>query len=301
MAEHNVKQAYVMFDGRKINATYSEANDIWTVEFTAPSESSWNQPGHVYLAEIHAEDLAGNVTVMNGADPVYGDQLKFRVLEKTAPVVVIKSPTQDSVIGVSDVTITAELKDTGGSGINKGSVELKINGQVVQPYLEDGSLSGLVYLTYSATGLSDGVNAIGLSVTDNDGNEASTTTTFVISTSAPLLTVETPTEGLITNASPIMVTGVASVASQYVSIVEVTVNNHQATIYPDGTFRYNQELTDGPNIITVIAKDSLGKTTSIVRNLILDREAPVITDVHAVSTTVDASGLIRVTFRVTDS
>lgn len=301
MAEHNVKKAFIMFRGQKVDATYSEETGLWTAEFTAPSESSWNQPGHVYLAEIHAEDLAGNVTVMDSTDETYGDQLKFRVLEKTAPTVVITSPSQDAVIGVNDVSVSARVVDAGGSEINKSSITLKVNSEVVTPSLDDTTETGVVLVTYSASNLSDGVNSIELSATDNDGNSTTATASFVVSTSAPLLSVETPTEGLITNAHIVPVTGTVSTSSEYVTIAEVTVNGNQATIDSSGNFTYDLELTDGANIITVIAKDSLGKTTSITRNVTLDREAPVITDVQAVSTTVDASGMIRITFRVTDA
>lgn len=295
MAEENIKQAYVMFNGQKVVASYDAETDLWTAEITAPAESSWNQPNHVYLAEVHAEDLAGNVASVTSTDATYGDQLKIRVLEKTKPTVTITSPTQDAVIGSGMVTILGQISDAGGSGLNKSSLALKVNGVEKEALVKpDNSIS------YVAN-LSDGINTVELSVSDNDGNSNSATVSFVVSTAAPLLEVYTPTEGLITNGSPVNVTGKATPSSEFVSISSVTVNTHTVTVNTDGTFAYDLALVSGANVIEIIATDSIGKTTKITRNVTLDMNAPVITDVHAEATTVDASGIIRITFRVTDS
>lgn len=304
MSAENVKQAYVMFNGQKVVATYDSETDLWVAEMTAPAESSWSQPDHVYLAEIHAEDQAGNTAIVTSSDSTYGDQLKIRVLEKTAPTVTILSPTSNAVLGDNNQTIKIEFFDQGGSGINISSTSLTINGTSID--LTDVSFdteedSNVYQLNYLAENLSDGINTVTFSVNDNDGNAGTSSVTFVISTSAPLLEVLTPTEGLITNASLVKVTGTATASNDYTNISEVTVNGNLATIGSDGSFEYDLTLTAGANVVTVVAKDSIGKTTSIVRNVTLDTEAPIITDVHAEATTVDASGIIKITFRVTDS
>lgn len=51
----------------------------------------------------------------------------------------------------------------------------------------------------------------------------------------------------------------------------------------------------------VIATDSLGKTTQVIRNVTIDVTKPVITDIHASTTTVGAGGRIVFTFKVTDA
>lgn len=77
-----VKQSYAMVNGVKMLATYDSDTQLWTVEGNAPADSSWSQPDHVYKIELHAEDEAGNSTVMTADDKTYGNQLKLRVLEK---------------------------------------------------------------------------------------------------------------------------------------------------------------------------------------------------------------------------
>ena len=87
-----VKTAYAMINGQKVVARYHEDTQRWSVETSAPAESSWSQPDHVYQITLHAEDNAGNTVEMTSSDPTYGDQLKVRVLEKTAPAATIIQP-----------------------------------------------------------------------------------------------------------------------------------------------------------------------------------------------------------------
>lgn len=109
-----IKEAYIMFNGQKVVATYDEGTKTWTATTNAPANSSWSQPDHIYPVEIHAVDAANNQVTMTKDDPTYGDQLKIRVLEKTKPTATIVSPTQSSVLGSKEVDIVLEMVDAGG-------------------------------------------------------------------------------------------------------------------------------------------------------------------------------------------
>lgn len=297
-----ITQAYVMYNGQKFTATYDPETQLWTAEGNAGSDSSWSQPDHVFTAEIHALDAAGNEATMNSTDPTYGNQLKFRVLEKTKPTATIVSPTQDSVLGSAAQDIVMELLDAGGSGLNMDSVVFKINGSPITDGVtwSDGA-DGKKTCTYHATGLSDGSNSISLQVTDNDGNVSDeATVSFIISTAAPTLNVSTPTENLLTNSNQVTVSGTAAAGSDAVTLSEVTVNGEAVSVGEGGAFSKEITLTEGANTITVIAKDSLGKTTTVTRHVTLDTKAPIISDVVAEATTVDANGNIKITFKVVD-
>lgn len=141
-----IKQAFVMLNGTKILATYSEDTKLWTAEGNAPEQSSWSQPNHVFTAVIHALDAAGNEAILDSLDETYGDELKFRVLEKTKPTATIVSPTQDSVLGASTQNIVMELQDAGGSGLNMSSVVFKLNNQQITEGLSwaDGDRKSVV-------------------------------------------------------------------------------------------------------------------------------------------------------------
>lgn len=152
-----IKEAYIMFNDRKVVAQYDERTKTWTATTNAPANSSWSQPDHVYKVKIHAVDAANNEATMTSADPTYGDQLKIRVLEKSKPTATIVSPTQSSVLGASEQDIVLEMSDAGGSGLNETTVVFTDHESKRRA-------------TYHATGLNDGQNTITFQVTDNDGN-----------------------------------------------------------------------------------------------------------------------------------
>lgn len=297
-----IKTAYAMINGQKVVAQYKEETQSWTVETAAPAESSWSQPDHVYLITLHAEDNAGNTVEMTSSDPTYGEQLKVRVLEKTAPTATIVSPTQGSVIGVNEADIILEIRDAGGSGLNMQSVSFKLNGASIGSLEWTDGEDGKKTATYRASGLPDGSNSIELSVSDNDGNASNAaSTSFIVSTAAPSLTVDTPAENLITNSPVVTVAGNVAPGSENVTIVSLTVNDQPVAVgLNGGAYTYERTLTEGANVITVKATDSVGNSTQVVRNVTLDTKIPVITDVVLESATVDAGGIIRITFKVTD-
>ncbi len=304
MAGTGVKTVYAMFNGQKVLATYDEATEKYAVEVNAPAESSWGQPDHVFKMTLHAEDNAGNTVEMTSDDPTYGTQLKFRVLEKTAPTATIVEPTASSVLGDSNVTAKLKVKDAGGSGLNMTSIVFKVDNTVttVTGWAADTEDEGAQVATVALTNLADGSHTLTLKVADNDGNEsAEASTSFIVSTAAPSLTVTTPTEGLITNANKVTVTGTAATGSSYTTLAGVTINGAAVTVNADGSFSHEVTLTEGANVITVTATDSVGKATTVARNVTLDTGAPVITDVVAEAVTVDASGKIKVTFKVVDT
>lgn len=296
-----VKTAYAMINGQKVVAQYHEDTQLWSIETSAPAESSWSQPDHVYKITIHAEDNAGNTVEMTSEDPEYGEQLKVRVLEKTAPTAIIVSPTEGSVLGESETDIILELQDAGGSGLNMESVSFKLNGTPISS-LEWLDADGKKTATYHATALPDGANSIELSVSDNDGNaSAKATASFIVSTAAPSLTVSAPADKLVTNQSHITVTGNVAPGTISVTITSLTVNDSPVSITPTGgEFSYDYDLVEGDNVITVKATDSVGNSTQVVRNVTLDTKSPLITDVLLETATVDAGGTIRITFKVTD-
>lgn len=67
-----------------------------------------------------------------------------------------------------------------------------------------------------------------------------------------------------------------------------------------GAFSKEITLREGENEITVVAEDSIGKTTSVTRHVTVDTKAPIISDVEAEATTVNANGMIRLSFKIVD-
>lgn len=298
----NITESWAEYKGSRYNAVYNDDTGLWDVDIPAGAESSYNQPNHTYPITLHAKDAAGNETVMQATDPTYGDELNIRVLEKTKPTATITYPTEGSVLGSATQDIKLELQDAGGSGLNMASVIFKVNNVQVSSGLSWSDSGNKKICTYHATNLSDGQNSVSLQVSDNDGNVSDVdTVSFVISTKAPTLNLTSPIEGLLTNSNKVTVSGVAAPGSDAVTIAEVKINDETVSVGEGGAF--SKELTglpDGDNTITVVAKDSLGRTTTVTRHITVDTQAPVISDVEAEATTVNANGTIRISFRVVD-
>ena len=295
-----IARAYAVYKEQQYNASYSSSTQKWSVDIPSGSESSYSEDNHTYPIELHAFDAAGNETIMYATDPTYGDQLNIRVLEKTKPTATIISPTQGSVLGSATQDIKMELQDAGGSGLNMASVIFKVNNVQVTQGVSWSDQGGKKVCTYHATNLSDGSNSVSLQVSDNDGNVSDVATvSFVISTSAPTLNITSPNDNLLTNSNKVTVAGTAA-GSDAVTLTEVTINGEAADVGEGGAFSKEITLTEGANTITIIAKDSLGKTTTVTRHVTVDTKAPIISDVEAEATTVDANGTIHLTFKVVD-
>ena len=296
-----ITRAYAKYKGQQYNASYSSETQKWSVDIPSGSESSYSESNHTYPIELHAFDAAGTETIMYATDDTYSDQLNIRVLEKTKPTATIVSPTQDSVLGSATQDIKMELSDAGGSGLNMASVVFKVNNAQVTQGVSWSDSGSKKVCTYRATNLSDGSNSVSLQVTDNDGNVSDiATVSFVISTQAPTLNVTTPTDNLLTNSNKVTVSGTAAAGSDAVTLAEVTINSEKVSVGEGGAFSKEITLNEGANTITVIAKDNLGKTTTVTRRVTVDTKAPVISDVEAEATTINANGTIHLTFKVVD-
>ena len=296
-----ITRAYAKYKGQQYNASYSSETQKWSVDIPSGSESSYSESNHTYPIELHAFDAAGNETIMYATDDTYSDQLNIRVLEKTKPTATIVSPTQDSVLGSATQDIKMELSDAGGSGLNMASVVFKVNNAQVTQGVSWSDSGSKKVCTYRATNLSDGSNSVSLQVSDNDGNVSDiATVSFVISTQAPTLNVTSPTDNLLTNSNKVTVSGTAAAGSDAVTLAEVTINSEKVSVGEGGAFSKEITLNEGANTITVIAKDNLGKTTTVTRRVTVDTKAPVISDVEAEATTVNANGTIHLTFKVVD-
>lgn len=314
----NIKKAVVRFNGQELVATYDAQTQLWTATATAPATSSYGQPDHVYKAEVFAEDQAGNSASVNANDATYGAQLKIRVLEKTKPEGQIRTPSNGSVLGANTQNVLIAVTDNGGSGLNNASFKLKVNETIVPLKSGDndgytieagsGADNGKTLVKYTAKNLADGANKVTFEFADNDGNSGTTlTSNFTISTAAPALNITSPADNLLTNSKTITVAGAATASVAGVTISKVVIKidggaDNAVTLGSNGSF--SKEITidrDGRHTITIIATDSLGKTTQVVRNVTIDTTKPVITDIKASATTVDAGGRIIFTFKVTDA
>lgn len=307
----SVKTVQAVIDGQ----TYTlilDADGYYILNGTAPALSSANEPGGYYGAQIIATDLAGNDTVLPPDGPTYGSNMHLVAYESTKPTATITYPSNDSRINTCTPTITAQLRDN-DSGVDPATLDLRINGgnKITQgaPGLTLTPVEGGYDLSYAVPdALPEGSTAITISVSDKDGNAADLASiTCTIAVTAPTISLSSPTEGLVTNQSNVLIEGITS-DDQLTSVtLTATVNGHdQGTITIDsqtGAFslRANpSHMQEGSNTIIVKVVDATGLEAEITRTVTLDTIPPRIVEVIGVTDRVHVGAPFTIRVKVED-
>lgn len=301
-----VKTVQAVINGVTTTLTLNSNTGRYEATITAPAKSSYNvNSGHYYPVTVKATDDAGNVTTKTDTDTSLGSSLKLKVKEKVAPEIIITAPTASALLTNNKPTISFRVTDD-DSGVNKSTIKITIdNGTAITSGITATAVNGGYSCTYTpTTALSDGSHTIKVDVSDNDGNTAATkSVTFKIDTVPPTLSVTTPANGLVTNKAACTVSGVTNDATSSPVSVTVKLNSETAqsvTVDSQGKFSKELTLVAGTNTITVVAKDSAGKTTTVTRQVKLDTVAPVIKSVTITPNPVDAGKTYVISVEVTD-
>lgn len=294
-----VKSVKYTFQGQTYNLTLNDDTGKYEATITSPQKSSYKEPDHKFGGKIDAEDDAGNITTVDQTHSSLGESLKIRVIEKVAPTISITYPTSGAFITNANPEIRFTVSDS-DSGINETSIQLLIDSQPITGEIQKSESGDGYECSYTPdVALDDGSHTITVNVMDNDGNSANEQTqSFTIDTTPPTLEITQPTEGLITNSNSVTVIGTTNdITSKPVTL---TINGENVEVQPDGSFEKEVSLISGNNQITIIATDKAGKSTTIVRNVILDTGAPVIHSITITPNPVDAGKTFIISVEVTD-
>ena len=280
-------------NGRDIEAIKTERDNYKTQLDTAQTT-------------VKATDVAGNTTTKTDSDTTLGASLKLKVKEKVAPAITITSPTAGSYITNNKPTIKWKVTDA-DSGVNPATIGITIDSgsKVTGDSITKTAVTGGYECTYTpTTALADGSHTIKIDASDFDGNAATQkTVTFKIDTVPPTLSITAPADKLVTNKTAVTVTGTTNDATSSPVTVTVKLNSGTAetvTVGSDGTFSKALTLVTGTNTITVVAKDSAGKTTTVTRTVTVDTTAPVIKSVTINPNPVDCGKTYVISVEVTD-
>lgn len=286
-----VTEVWSIINGTRINHTQGSGNQ-WVGTGTAPLKSSYSQSNHVYQVTTYAKDDAGNTDSYEST---------LRVVEKVAPTITPTSPTTGSTITNNKPTITWEVKDD-DSGVNTASIGITIDSgsKITGDAIQKQAITGGYKCTYTpAEALADGNHTIKFDAADNDGNVAAQKSIKIkVDTVPPTLTVNSPTEGMVTNNSTLVVSGVTNDATS--SPVTLKVNNQPVEVQENGQWSTTIALSEGENTITIVATDSAGKTSTVTRHVTLDTGAPVIESAVINPDPADSGEAITITAIVTD-
>lgn len=270
------------------------------------------KPGGYYGVQIIATDNADNETTIDQDDSTWGTELRLPAFEGVKPTVAITYPSADSRINTCTPTITAQLRDN-DSGVDPSTLDLRINGgsKITQgaPGLTLTPVEGGYDLSYAVPdALPEGSTTISIGVSDKDGNAADPASiTCTIAVTAPTISLSSPTEGLVTNQSNVLIEGITS-DDQLTSVtLTATVNSHdQGTITIDsqtGAFslRANpSHMQEGSNTIIVKVVDATGLEAEITRTVTLDTVAPRIVEVIGVTDRVHVGAPFVIRVKVED-
>lgn len=282
-----LKTIIATVQGQDIELTYNEATGYYEGNGQAGLESSFPQNGGYFPVSIKATDDTDLSTTVDSTHSSFGENLRLFVAEKNKPVITILTPGSNGYItGNVKPEIKFEIVDnktqsSGFSGINKDSIDLKIDGvAVANSAITFEAIQGGFIGTYTpAEPLENGNRTITVDGADNDGNSADTATlTFEIDNQAPGLQVFTPTNGTATSTSRVTVTGKVEDRSTPI-VVNVTLNGvdqGDVVVNSDGTFSKDIDLSiQGDNTIKVTATDKFGnKSTEEVRTVRYNTTAP---------------------------
>ena len=275
----------------QINGTWhtltSTDGTTFTGTITAPGATSYNNEGGYYDVTVEATNSAGSISTQNAAGLA---GLKLVVREKVPPVITIISPSAGAYVTNNKQTITFTVVDeTGGSGVNFDSIQVKVDGVAVTGV---GRVSNTQFSYTPPSALSDGSHTVTINASDNDGNAATEKSiTFKVDTVPPVLNISAPANELVTNTASITVRGNTNDATTSPVTVKITLNGTDqgsVTVGGDGTFTKTLTLREGANTIVVTATDAAGKASTVTRSVTLDTSLPVIKSATITPNPVDA-------------
>lgn len=304
MAVSSVK---ALINGQEYILNYNSSTGKYEAVITAPATSSYNvNTGHYYTVSVTATDDAGNSTTINDQDETFGTYMRLRVVEKVPPVLTITYPTSGAAITSNLPTFIWTVTDN-DSGVDPDTIGITIDSgsKITGSSITKTAITGGYTCSYTPSSiLSDGSHTFSVSASDHDrNNAASSDVTFSIDTVPPSLIVTSPVDGLVTNVTTLVVSGVTNDSSESPVTLTVKLNSGSAeavTVESDGSFTKVLTLVQGQNTITVVSTDAAGQSTTVVRTVTLNQYAPVFESVTIYPNPVDAGATYIISVEVTD-
>ncbi|NOX27631.1 MAG: hypothetical protein GXP21_05510 [Gammaproteobacteria bacterium] len=177
-------------------------------------------------------------------------------LDSITPIITLTSPTDGNITQAASIDIVGSLSEAATLTLNGNAVTLA----------EDNSFS------LPASALTEGANVFTFVATDAAGNNSQVVVTVIRDSAAPIISITTPQDGLVTNQSQIVIQGNVDDAAS------LTLDGIPTTLASDGSFSTgNIALNEGDNRFTFVATDAAGNSTQTNITITRDSITPVIT------------------------
>src|SRR6266496_4134155 len=209
---------------------------------TVPLAAEGNNVIHIVATDAAAHSTDSSRTVIHDTQP---------------PVLTLTSPADGLITKQTSVTVSGTVTDLTAVTVNVNGIPLPVDAT--------GAFTGSV-------SLAEGSNILAVTARDAANNATSQPRTVILDTHAPVLAVTAPANGLITNHTPVTVSGSVTDATP----VTVDVNGIPLPVDATGAFTGAVTLTEGSNTLTVTATDAASNATSQPRTVILDTHPPVL-------------------------
>lgn len=297
-----ITKVRVQINGVWTNCT-KNAGGKWVCSPTAPATTSYNMSGGYYPVTVEITNDAGTVATYNAASATIGTSLRLTVKETIKPVITLVSPTNGALVINNKQQITFRVTDeTGGSGLNLGSLSLKIDSNTYNQssagMVKTEITNGYQFVYTPQAALTDGEHTITINVKDNDGNSATAISTkFKIDTVPPTLSISSPASNLITNTKSLTLAGTTNDATSSPVTVTATLNGTDMgsiTVSSAGAFSKAFTAAEGNNTIVVKARDTAGKETTITRTFKVDTSVPKLNSASISPNPANASASIQI-------
>lgn len=286
-----IREVKALLNGSYVTLALNSGSGKYEGTVNAPNQTSYNQPGGVYVVTVEAVNTAG--TKGTGS-------ANLAVRETLAPVIAVTAPTAGAYLATNQPEIVfTVLDEAGGSGVDEGTIALQLDGAALA--CTKTAITNGYRCTATPAVLADGPHTITVDAKDHDGNGATRqTVAFTVDTIPPVLELSSPADQLITATAACTVAGTTNDATSGLATVSIQLNGADqgaVSVAADGSFSKALTLAEGSNTIVVTATDRAGKVTAITRTVLLDTTVPQITGIEITPDPATAGELV--TIRVT--
>lgn len=214
----------------------------------------------------------------------------MQIISQTTPTVLtITQPQNNAFLNTNPPSFG--LSYSSPVTIDTNTLQLSENGTPLGASCDADDTSALCVLTAALT---EGSHTVSADVSDTQSNPLPTAEiTFTIDTIAPVVTITSPDEGLITNQSAQTVAGSLS---EPVDTLTLNQNSSVSSIQADGNNDFSQAVTlqEGGTQLTVTALDFANNLGSASRNVSLDTQVPPLPDIVLITIGEPGNGQVTV-------
>ncbi len=218
------------------------------------TQSQFNQHVASLMTQVSLQPANTLLVTLSGIPGGFLD-LCVTATDTTPPVITITSPPPNLITRNTTVVVSGSVADETPTTVTINDSATTVSG---------GAFNDTIPLV-------EGSNAIHIVATDAAGHSTDSLRTVIRDRTPPVLTVNQPANGFITNQASLLVSGTVTDANA------VTVNVNGTPLTVTGTaFNGSFLLAEGTNVLVFTAIDAAGNETPVIRTVKLDTQVPVI-------------------------